>query len=406
MLSSRVSAIRAAARQLSTKTEVSGVKVVARDSDSPVSKVAVVVRAGSRYSPQIGASQALKNFAFNTRTSTKSGLRRYRESELTSGVYGASVSRENIQLSAEFLRPGLPFYVDSIADVVANTLYKQYEFDEQVLPQSISEAKRFNSDATALALENAHQIAFRRGLGNPLYVQEYSPLTRDNVETFAREAYTKANITVYGSGVNVDDLVDLVDSKFKKLPSGSSLTSPKTHLFGGESRTSSASGNAVVIAFPLSASPANAVLANALGGSGSAVKWSLGQSPLALAGLKTGSTIKAAVSSYSDADLLHITITGSSAAAVKAGAKEAVHALKEVHGISEELVKRAVAQTKFADAARSESDFVYSLAAEAVDFGAVNVAAVQKSAEQALKSKAALSVVGNVAELPYLDELF
>lgn len=394
-------------RQFSSKAvsqDVSGIKVTARDAESPVSKVSVVVKAGARHA-QPGTAHLLKNFAFNTATSSKSGLRRWREMELMGGNYNAQLTRENIILSAQFLRTSLPHFVEQIGDVLTNQVYKPHEFSERVLPQSIGESSKFYSSGENVALENVHNLAFRKGLGNPLLVQDYLPIGLKDVETLGKEAFSKSNVEVYATGVDTKDFNDLVEKHFKKLHTGQHLNSEATKFYKGESRTAHAGGNTVALAFPVKSSNTNQVIANLLGGK-SAVKWSTGQSPLALAGHKTSTHITADVKKYSDADLLYVTVSAIAPQAVRDGALEAIKIIKSLGNSTDEQINRAIAQTKFAQAESFDSDFLVALSqSEQQHAQSFDVSTVKKAATELTSGPVAYTAVGNVQELPYMDDL-
>lgn len=388
-------------------TESSGVKVFSNDDGRPVTQLSLVLKGGSRYDTTPGVSHLLEKFAFKN-TSSRSALRLVRESELLGGQLSSSVGKENIVLNAKFLREDLPYFVEVLSDVAKDTLYNQYEYDEDVVPLAAFEAQRACSDNAYVAREAAHEVAFRKGLGNPALSQQYNPVTLEQVKNYAREVYTKANLSVYASGVEHNDLNELVGKFFKTLGSGSPLTSPKAQLFSGESRIKAPGPTSVVLGFPLAPSPANHVLASVLGNDQS-VKWSIGETPLAVASAKTNTSIAASVHSYSDADLLTVEVGGSNdAAAVRAGLQEVSTLIKGLSsGVSDDQVARAVAKSKFLNASTIERDHIAALNNEAhpQEFSAVNTESIKKLSSGLVSGKKVLGVVGKVHEIPYLDEL-
>lgn len=386
--------------------EAAGVKVNARDDGRPVSQVSLVIKAGSRYDTAPGVAHCLEKFAYKN-NNARSALRFVRETELLGGQFSSSISKENIVLTTKFLREDLPYFVTALSDVVKGTVFNKYEFDEDVAPLASFESKTAAKDTLYVALEAAHEVAFRTGLGNYTLAQEYSPVTLDHVKNLAREAYTKANITVVASGVEHGDLVEIVGDKFGKLGSGAALSTPATKFYSGESRVKAVGGSSVVIAFPVKSSPVYQVLANILGGE-SSIKWSAGQSPLALEGLKSHTSVKASVADYSDASLFYISVDGHDDSAVKASTLNAVKALKALAAqVAEQQVASAVAKSKFTQASLLEAyNPITAFNAKTLDYGSVNAASVKKAVSDLIKSKPVLSVVGKVHELPYLDELF
>lgn len=53
-----------AARSFATAVDAAGLKVAAVDNGQPTAAVTLLVKAGSRYQPQLGVAHLLKNFAF------------------------------------------------------------------------------------------------------------------------------------------------------------------------------------------------------------------------------------------------------------------------------------------------------------------------------------------------------
>ena len=63
----RATALRSSRRSFATVADSSGVKIAALDHGQPTSAVTFLVKAGSRYEPQPGVANVLKNFAFKVR---------------------------------------------------------------------------------------------------------------------------------------------------------------------------------------------------------------------------------------------------------------------------------------------------------------------------------------------------
>lgn len=405
--SARPSIVRSAlksSRAFST-AEVAGIPIAVREDLRPVSKVSVVVKAGSRYSATPGVAHVLSKFAFQN-TAKRSALRLVRESELLGGSLTSSINRENIVLTATFLREDLPYFVDALADTTQNSLYKKYELKENVTPYAIGESKAAYSNPLFAAEAAAYETAFRTGLGNSLYVEPYSPVSIDQVTSYAKEAYAKANISIAATNVNAEDLESFVSESFGSLAQGSALNSPASKVYGGEARIKAAGPSALTLVFPsTSTSSASAVLANLLGGS-SSIKWSHGSTILGRVSAKTGATISTSYIPYSDASALVISISGADVAALSEAATLAASEIKSLStSVSEEDFKKAVAFTKFGQAELSEGSFpVPSFAA--VDAASVTTEALSKAAAELAKGPVALGAYGNVTSLPHVDELF
>jgi len=233
-----------------------------------------------------------------------------------------------------------------------------------VLPNIETESVGAFSDPRTLSLDLAHQLAFRRGLGNSLFAQSHSPVSADDVKSFAQQAYAKSNIAVLGGGISSDALSAAVSKAFGSgSAGGSSLNAGSSTYYGGEQRVAldtHANPNArptMTIAFGSTGSPSAdlQVLPHLLGGV-SSVKWCAGTSPLSLIAEKVpGATIEAALLPYSDASLFTVTISAPTAEGVKALAKEVASTVKEAASAKGDEVKKAIAKAKLADAARFDN---------------------------------------------------
>lgn len=219
--------------------------------------------------------------------------------------------------------------------------------------------KQSLGNASELALESAHGIAFHRGLGSPfLPSASLKYLSSDSISDFGSKAYTKPNIAIVANGASQAGLTKWVGQFFKDSPSSAStqLSSEATKYFGGEERIANGSGNSLVIAFPGSSSftsgssykPEIAVLTELLGGQ-STIKWSPGFSLLSkITASVPGASATTSHFAYSDAGLLAIQLSGS-APAIRAAAAETVKTLKAISegSISQEDITKAVALAKY-----------------------------------------------------------
>lgn len=215
-------------------------------------------------------------------------------------------------------------------------------------------------NALAQALDNAHAVAFHKGLGSSIYPSSSTSLgpylNEHTVASFADAVYTKPNIAIIADGATQANLSKWIEPFFKDVPASSrsplKLFTEATKYYGGEQRTSVTGSNALVLAFPgfnLSSDKAELAILTALLGGESNIKWSPGFTLLSKASAAApGATVVAKNLAYTDAGLLTIQITGS-AQAVRKGAEEAVNAIKSVaqSGITKDVLAKAIAKAKF-----------------------------------------------------------
>ncbi|KAL9480705.1 hypothetical protein ACSS6W_005491 [Trichoderma asperelloides] len=420
--------------------DINGLKVASKDTQGPTTTLAVVAKAGTRYQPLPGLTYGLEQFAFKVRVTTqrRSALRIARESELLGGQLTASHTREALVIEASFLRDDLPYFAELLAEVVSQTKYTSKRWPirektliiERILPYKKAAV---NADVAGLALDNAHAVAFHSGLGAALNPSPSAPFNKyvneEYVASFADVVYSKPNIAVVADGAGAQSLSKWVDQFFKGVPaaarSGQTLKTEATKYFGGEQRTSHASGNSVVIAFPGSDSagskPEIEVLATLLGAQPT-IKWAPGFSLLSKATAGTpGVSVASANQAYSDAGLLTVQLTGA-AASVRKAAEETVKALKNIAAgtVSKEDVAKAIANAKFnllekaqtrgssvllAGSGLVNNGKVQDLVALTKSLDAVTADKLKTTAKALLDGKATVSSVGDLFVLPYAEEL-
>ncbi|PYI12146.1 ubiquinol-cytochrome C reductase complex core protein 2 [Aspergillus sclerotiicarbonarius CBS 121057] len=407
-------------------TESAGVKVANREVAGPTGTLALVAKAGSRYQPVPGFSDALEQFAFKS-TLKRSALRINREVELLGGEVSSTHSRENIVLQAKFLSGDLPYFAELLAEVASQTKFAAHELSEVVLKTIKIRQQALAANPEAVAVDAAHAVAFHRGLGeSTVSLEKY--LSAEALAEYAQQAFAKSNIALVGSGPNTADVAKWVGDLFKEVPTGSQLQNTASKYYGGEQRISSKAGNAVVIAFPGSGAfgtaaykPEASVLAALLGGE-STIKWTPGFSLLAQA-TQGFSQVRASTQnlSYSDAGLFTIALSGKADQITSAG-KNAVDALKKVAAgeVASEEIKKAVAVAKFRALESAQSletgleatgsalingSKPYQIGEVAQSIDAVTEAQVKEVANSFLSGKASVATVGDLFQLPYGDDL-
>lgn len=237
-----------------------------------------------------------------------------------------------------------------------------HEFQEEIERIVRLKQGKLTNDALGQALDNAHSVAFHKGLGFSIYPSPSTTLgpylNENSIAAFAETVYTKPNIAIVADGASQASLSKWIEPFFRDVPASPSASSPlqlfseATKYYGGEQRTSLAGSNALVLAFPghnLHSDKADVAVLTALLGGQSSIKWSPGFSLLSKASAAApGSTIVAKNLAYTDAGLLTIQITGSSGA-VRKGAEEAAKALKSIaeSGVTKEVLSKAIAKAKF-----------------------------------------------------------
>jgi ubiquinol-cytochrome c reductase core subunit 2 len=250
-----------------------------------------------------------------------------------------------------------PFFVDLLTSFITSAKFTRHEFEEYVVRLVEADTEAAAEDPITRAVDVAHSLAFRSGLGKSLFAPAHNSLTVADVKSFASSSFTKGNIAVLGTGIDQSTLSSLVEKAFASAPSASTSSTSATSYFGGETRLESHHGpQTVFIGFGTTGSPSAplAALSAHLSPTPS-VKWSKGISSIAT-GIPEGTSVQTVYLPYSDASLFGLLVQGSTAAGVKEAGKVAVQALKaSASGLKEEDLKKAIAKAKFSVASASDN---------------------------------------------------
>ncbi|KAI9279588.1 Metalloenzyme, LuxS/M16 peptidase-like protein [Sporodiniella umbellata] len=413
-------ATAAAASSIQISSASNGVKVASSQEPGQTASLSVVVNGGARAESgkNAGVSHFLKNFGFKNNTD-RTSFRIVREAELAGGVLSADVSRESLSYTAEFLKGDAGLFAEILSDVVTKQKYQEHEFVD-VRNQTASESINAFADSEVTAIETAHQLAFRNGLGNSVFAQSNNHVNNQTVKAFAQQLFTQGNVALVGTGIEHDTLVNLAE-QFLNLPAGSAVNTDQSKYFGGEARLSG-HNNEYILAFEgasLNSAEYAAlqVLRHALGGDLN-IKYTTGSGLLAQAASKfnEAAKIKAFNLGYSDAGLFGVHTSGAQAGSAIAAA---VEQLKAAKSLSNEDFARGVAQAKYAATAAYETrlDRLQTLGAQAFSgsklTAAESIAAIEKvsasdvakAVEKLLSSKPSAVAVGDLHNLPYADSV-
>ncbi|OBZ74636.1 Cytochrome b-c1 complex subunit 2, mitochondrial [Grifola frondosa] len=306
-----------------------------------------LVKAGSRFESKPGVAHALKNFAFKS-TDKRSTLGTVREAELYGGVLSSSLSREHLAITAEFLRGDEAFFVDVLSSFLTSAKLTRHELTEWVGPVCEAESAAAFSNPATRAIELAHALAFRSGLGSSLFASAGTHVSAEDVKAFAASVFGAGNVAVLGTGINPATLQKLLEKSLGSISKTAAPASPASSYFGGETRLDAHGGpETVFIGFGSTGAPSAelAVLAAHLDPTPS-VKWSQGLSPIA-AGVPAGASVQAVLFPYSDATLFGLLVQGATTADVKAAGKAAVAALKTAGDVKGEELQKAIVKAKF-----------------------------------------------------------
>ncbi|CAG8528146.1 5206_t:CDS:2 [Acaulospora morrowiae] len=403
-----------------------GVAVISVEDNTPASSVALVVKAGPRAetTDSAGAAHFLKNFAFKN-TSARTAFRTTREAELLGGVLSANLTRESLIISAEFLREDLPYFMELLSDIIFKTSYHQHEFSD-VKKKVLFERNAMKVFPDVVALDTAHSVAFRHGLGNSLFANDSTKVkSSQDVSEFASRVYTAPNITIVGTSVDHQELLNTTDKLFQNIDHSVPPTPIASKYYGGEARIAADGISHYVLAF--AGAPAGTldyatlqVLRSLIDGE-KHTKWGEGVNALAQVVNKFEGTQGTAFNvGYSDAGLFGVYVSGI-ATSVYQVLRAAVEELKHASaGVPKEKFEQALAKARNNVAASYETRSskteifgsqvlltgkVISPAEAVAQFDRVKIEDVKNAAIKVLQCKPTAIAVGDINSLPYSDAL-
>ena len=254
----------------------------------------------------------------------------------------------NIHSETSVLPPNRPLFVDILSSFVKSAKYTRHELDEYVAPVCEAESTTAFSNPAVRALDLAHLLAFRNGLGSSPFTTPGTHVSVEDVKAYAQNAFTPGNLAVLGTGIDAATLQKLVEQSLGSLSGASTLSSSPSSYFGGETRIEAhGAPETIFIGFGTSGAPSAelAVLSAHLDPT-PAIKWSKGLSPIA-ANLPEGVSVRSVLLPYSDAALYGIVIQGADTERVKEAGKVAVAALKASGDLKGDDLKKAIAKAKF-----------------------------------------------------------
>ncbi|EFP74774.1 uncharacterized protein PGTG_00730 [Puccinia graminis f. sp. tritici CRL 75-36-700-3] len=381
--------------------------------------ISVFIKAGSRYQPSHGLAHLLKNSVFKS-TQKRSALSLVRETELLGGILTSSLTREHLILSAEFLKGNEGYFAEVLGDVISCSKFTRHEFHEEALPGAQAEYEQAQTDGSIVALEQAHQVAFRQGLGNPLLMDPKMGGSQEAMEEYGRQRFGRAREqTIVGTGIEGGRLTELVEQFFGSSSGEGSAPSPKSSYHGGEARiTRGEEGSGrLVIGFKGSPAPEYTVLQHLLGSEPASIKWAAGSGPLA------GLPVRAFNLGYSDIALFGFLVSAP-ANQTRSVAQNALRQLRQIatgNSVDHEAVKRAALKAQFLVASHLENNLLRTelLGTQALgspksasqlsdlysSYAQVTADQVVKAAKDLLDSPPTTVAVGNTQELPYFDQL-
>ncbi|KAJ6659740.1 hypothetical protein lerEdw1_018455 [Lerista edwardsae] len=418
-----------------------GLVIASLENYSPVSRIGVFIRAGSRNetTANLGTAHLLR-LASNLTTKGTSAFRITRGIEAVGGSLSATSTRENTVYSVECLRDYIDTVLEYLINVTTAPEFRRWEVSALQPHLRVDKAIAYQNPQVGV-LENLHAVAYRNALANSLYCPDYKigkitseqkskmPLFSLQLHQFVQSNFTSARMALVGLGVSHSDLKQ-VGEQFLNIRSGSGSAGEKAKYRGGEIREQNGHSlvHAAVVAegAALGSAEANAfsVLQHVLGAGplikrGSSVTSKLAQGVLKATALPFDAA--AFNVNYSDSGLFGI-YTVSQASAAGEVIKAALNQVKAIAqgGISQEEVTTAKNQLKaaFLMSVESLEGLLDEIGSQALASGAytspatvvekidaVATADVVNAAKKFSSGKKSMAASGDLAHTPFVDEL-
>lgn len=406
--------------------------VASLENNSPVSRIAIAVKAGSRYEPADvpGVAHALRNVA-SLGTKELSSFSLNRSLEQLGCNLSVSATRDHLYYVLEGSRKEIDDALPYLAQVVCEPSFKHWEVND-ARPRLAAEISLAKQQPEYRLIEQLHKIAYRDSLRNSLLMPKFgvNQISSEMISEYWKENFLSGRIAVAGLGIDHNALLEFVDGNMSSLASGKGAqASPR--YGGGQLRKDTVNylTYAAVAAEgvgkqnhkeALAAQVLQAVL-------GPKVQWwALGEASSKLVSAAHGVTQKVVGASalniaHADTGLFGFSIV---APAKDAGAviKSCVKEIKNLaaSGVTEAGIGAAkeIVKTNLLFNADHGSNMVLSMASQALrsgqvlsaeqvlqDVDAVSAADINNVLKKVTASKLSYSAVGNLSHLPFLEDI-
>lgn len=402
-----------------------GAAIVSVDSNEPLSRVGVFLRAGSRYNTVPGLSFVLQHFISGTMSAPqRTGLNMIRTAEQLGAVKNVCVGREVATYAMSSYRDCVDEILSILSTLTSNTNCSIHEY-----PTAI-EIERLKASLRVLPLEKVLDLSFKaayrnQSMGNSLYVPDYNVNNIDvyQLNDFIKSTHGSEGMVIVGMGMDHDVLYAGAEGLGVQENGGVAATQSQSKYIGGDIRVETGGNTATVVVmgegakYATSDSLALKVAEHVLG-TGKSVSFGSGANSVLVRALKG---TKAAVAghnfSYSDTGLFGFSVQTDANAAPKtvsslvSSVKNLSVGEKEVTMAKASVISNLMNSNYGCDELSNIGTQVLltgsyvpvSDAIKAVE--SVSPAAVNKAIAKAFSGKLTVASVGNVNDVPYADTL-
>uniref|UniRef100_A0A8C1ZAU1 Ubiquinol-cytochrome c reductase core protein 2a n=1 Tax=Cyprinus carpio TaxID=7962 RepID=A0A8C1ZAU1_CYPCA len=403
-----------------------GLLVASLENYSPVSKIGVFVKAGSRYetAENLGVTHILR-LASNLTTKGASAFRICHGLEAVGASLSVTSSREHMVYSLDCLRDDFDGVTEYLINVTTAPDFRPWELSDLLPRVKIDKAVADQSPQIGV-LEKLHEAAYKNALSNSLYCPDHM-VGKISVDHFFANNYTSARMALVGLGVSHAALMK-VGEQFFSTHTGAAA--PGAVYRGGELRVQSG-GGLVHALLACEGAAAGSAEANAF----SVLQRLLGVGPH----VKRGSNITSKLSqgitkataqpfdatafsaTYSDSGLfgVYIISQADSAREVINAAMAQVTAVAEGRLTADDLTRaKTQLMADYLMSLESSEGLLEELGVQVLSSGtysspqtvtqsidSVTSSDVVKAAKKFVESKKTMSCYGHLANTPFVDEL-
>lgn len=220
-----------------------GLVIASLENYSPLSRVGVFVKAGSRYETleNQGVSHVLR-LAANLTTKGASAFKICRGVEALGGSLSVTSSRETMVYSVDCLRDHLDTIMEYLVNVTTAQEFRPWEVSELVPRLKIDNALARECPQIGV-IEKLHQAAYKNALSNSLYCPDYmvGRISSDQLQSFVEDTFTTGRMALVGLGVK-HSVLRQVGEGLMSARSGAGAPVAKALYRGGELRVQNNDG--------------------------------------------------------------------------------------------------------------------------------------------------------------------
>ncbi|XP_077482099.1 cytochrome b-c1 complex subunit 2, mitochondrial [Stigmatopora argus] len=409
----------------------SGLVVTSLENYSPVSKIAVFVKAGSRHETldNQGVTHVLR-LAANLTTKGASAFKICRGIEAVGGKLSASLSRENMMYSVDCLRDDVDTVMEFLINVTTAPEFRPWEVSDLTTRVKYDKAQA-GENAHIAVVESLHEAAYKNALSNSLFCPDYmvGNVQSQHLHQFVQNHFTSARMALVGLGVD-HTVLKQVGEQFFNIRGGAGASDVQALYRGGEVRLPSTSSlvHSAVVSQSAAAGTAEAVAFSVLQhllGAGPHIKRGSNATSKLVQGVAKATAdpfdVNAFNASYSDSGLFgiySISQAGSTGDVIKAALAE-LNAVAD-GGVTAADLTRAKASLKshLLMSVETCEGLLEAMGTQALTSAAyqppeefaktidnVSLTDVANAAKKFVLGKKTMASSGNLVKTPFIDEI-